>query len=173
MASEGAPSLGVACSSRRGTQRTRIVCRSLLLRKADGAPDGLVVGFMPRCRRKQFKMRMGKILWFYPLASKMDLLETEICVEPRDTKGRKACEKAFDFACRYSSGRDLVEEFLAANIWPLGRKCWPVNWRDLDFKQERLPWCGTDETVPFPLLGLTTKRLLRRWSPRPGKFWAA
>ena len=34
---------------------------------------------------------------------------------------RRACEKAIKFVVRFSSGRDLVEEFVAAGIWPLDR----------------------------------------------------
>jgi hypothetical protein len=34
--------------------------------------------------------------------------------------GRRACERAFEFAIRFSSGCNLVVEFLAAVVWPLG-----------------------------------------------------
>lgn len=47
----------------------------------------------------------------YPLASKISSLEAETRMDTKDTESRWVCEKAFDFACRYSSGRDLVEEF--------------------------------------------------------------
>ena len=39
--------------------------------------------------------------------------------------GREACDKAFALACRYSGGHDFVEEMVAANCWPLGRKGLP------------------------------------------------
>jgi hypothetical protein len=87
----------------------------------------------------------------YPLASKMSLLVAERRVQPKMTEGRKACEKAFELACRFSSGRDLVEEFLAADIWPL---CFG-SWKDCKFRKVALPLYGTDEPVYFPVFGLT------------------
>jgi len=35
---------------------------------------------------------------------------------------REACDRAFALACRYSGGRDLVEEMVASNFWPLGKR---------------------------------------------------
>ena len=37
------------------------------------------------------------------------------------TPHRQACDKAFALACRYSRGRDLVEEMVAARFWPPGK----------------------------------------------------
>ena len=34
---------------------------------------------------------------------------------------REAYDQAFAAACRYSGGRDLVEEIMASNYWPLGK----------------------------------------------------
>lgn len=34
---------------------------------------------------------------------------------------RAACDAAFAKACRYSSGRDIVEEMVLSEFWPLGK----------------------------------------------------
>ena len=68
-------------------------------------------------------------------------------VNPSDemTLEREACDSAFTLACRYSGGRDLVEEMVATRFWPLG-KSKPL------FKIEmvNLPVFGEAEGVPFP-----------------------
>ena len=60
----------------------------------------------------------------YPLASVMTPMKplTQGTPGPGTTNGREAYDKAFALACRYSRGRDLVEEMVVANCWPLGRK---------------------------------------------------
>jgi hypothetical protein len=35
---------------------------------------------------------------------------------------REARDRAFALACHYSEGRDLVEEMVASNFWPLGKR---------------------------------------------------
>lgn len=37
---------------------------------------------------------------------------------------QKACAKAFGFAMQLSSGHDLFEEFIVANVWSLGQYTW-------------------------------------------------
>jgi hypothetical protein len=53
----------------------------------------------------------------YPLASVMSEMKPLAKVTPSDemTPKREACERAFALACRYSGGRDLVEEMVASN----------------------------------------------------------
>ena len=59
----------------------------------------------------------------YPLASVMTPMNppTQGTLSPGTGEGRKAYDRAFALAYRYSRGRDLVEEIVVANCWPLGR----------------------------------------------------
>jgi hypothetical protein len=67
----------------------------------------------------------------YPLASVISEMSPLCRVSPstRVSTERRACDKAFALACRYSGGRDLVEEMVVANYWPLG-------WRNDRFQIE-------------------------------------
>lgn len=60
----------------------------------------------------------------HPYVSKMKEMKPVYKVDPlvEVSKVRKACDKAFVLACRYSGGRDLVEEMVASDFWPLGHK---------------------------------------------------
>jgi hypothetical protein len=60
------------------------------------------------------------------------------------TPEREACNRAFALACRYSRGRDLVEEIMASNYGPLGK-------RNLEFTIEmvNIPVYSPVEGVPF------------------------
>lgn len=103
-----------------------------------------------------FHRNDGTDIDIHPLASTMSVMKTVSCVSPKNTESRRACEKAFEFACRFSSGRDLVEEFLAAGVWPLGQNCW----KKYKLKEMSLPLygLGVDEPVPFPRFGLEKPR---------------
>ena len=59
----------------------------------------------------------------YPLISRMEEMAPHTRVDPSEemSPAREACDRAFAAACRYSGGRDLVEEIMASNYWPLGR----------------------------------------------------
>ena len=59
----------------------------------------------------------------YPLTSRMEEMAPRVLVEPPEemSSARVACNQAFAAACRYSGGRDLVEEIMASNYWPLGK----------------------------------------------------
>ena len=65
----------------------------------------------------------GEELLEYPLTSRMEEMASHTRVDPLEEVSpmREACDKAFAAACRYSSGRDLVEEIMASNYWPLGK----------------------------------------------------
>ena len=65
----------------------------------------------------------GKKNTHYPLAFVMTLMRplTQGILCLRTEEGCTACDRAFALAYRYSGGRDLVEEMVAANYWPLGR----------------------------------------------------
>jgi hypothetical protein len=53
----------------------------------------------------------------YPLASVMSEMKPLSKVAPGEEMmpEREACDRAFALACRYSRGRDLVEEMVASN----------------------------------------------------------
>jgi len=93
----------------------------------------------------------GKKITRYPLASMMTKMKPLAKVTPSEemTPHREACNKAFALACRYSRGRDLGEEMVAARFWPLGKS-------RPSFKVEmvNLPIYGKAEGVPFPCFGI-------------------
>jgi hypothetical protein len=66
----------------------------------------------------------GKKNTRYPLASVMTpikpLTQGTPCTEA--SEGHEAYDKTLALAYRYSKGWDLVDEMVAANYWPLGRK---------------------------------------------------
>lgn len=68
------------------------------------------------------------------------------------TPKREACDRAFALACPYSGGQDLVEEMVAVNYWPLGR-------RNPEFRIElvSLHIFGPAKGLPFPRFGLELK----------------
>jgi hypothetical protein len=86
----------------------------------------------------------------YPLAFIMSEMSPLCHVTPPAwvSTERWACDKAFALACRYSGGRDLVEEMVAANYWPLGRRneCFQI-------EMVQVPVFGPLEGVPFPQFG--------------------
>jgi hypothetical protein len=92
----------------------------------------------------------GKKITRYPLASVMTEMKPLTKVTPSEEimPHREACNKAFTLACRYSRGRDLVEEKAAAKFWPLGKY-------KPSFKIEmvNLSIYGEAEGVPFPVSG--------------------
>ena len=65
----------------------------------------------------------GEELSEYPLTSRMEEMAPHTRVDPPEevSPTREACDQAFAAACRYSGGRDLVEEIMASNYWPLGK----------------------------------------------------
>ena len=48
-------------------------------------------------------------------------------------------------ACRFSRGRDLVEEMVAADYWPLGRRN-----DEFTIEMVQVPVFGPPEGLPFP-----------------------
>jgi hypothetical protein len=83
----------------------------------------------------------------YPLSFVMSEMSPLCRVAPpaRVSAERRACDKAFALACRYSGGRDLVEEMVAVNYWPLGRR----NER-FQIEMVQVLMFGPPEGVPFP-----------------------
>lgn len=86
----------------------------------------------------------------YPLASVLTPMKpsTQRIPGPEAAKGHKAYDKAFALACRYSGGRDLVEEMVAVNCWPLGQ-----NTPAMSIEMVNLPVFGEGVSVPFPRFG--------------------
>lgn len=52
-----------------------------------------------------------------------------------------SCDKAFTLACRYSGGRDLVEEMVSSDFWPLGH-------RNEDFTIKMVGFWASEGTYP-------------------------
>ena len=65
----------------------------------------------------------------------------------RTAAGYKECCSAFASAARVVSGRDLIEEYLAAKVWPLTR-----DWLPGAFSKVRV--AGLKDMLPFPDFGL-------------------
>jgi hypothetical protein len=61
--------------------------------------------------------------------------------------GIRNCESMFHLASIIVGGRDLIEEFVAANIWPISH-----GWPPREIVSFNVNW-ATQE-VPFPLFGL-------------------
>ena len=93
----------------------------------------------------------GKKSTRYPLASIVTEMKPMAKVNPSDemTLEREACDRAFALACRYSGGRDLVEEMATVRFWPLGKS-------KPSFKIEmvNLPIYGEADGVSFPYFGI-------------------
>jgi len=86
----------------------------------------------------------------WPLAFKRGEMDPFTRVEPTGAMDaeRLKCDEAFGKACRYSSGRDLVEEMVAASFWPLEKRAKP-----LVLKKMRLPVFGSAEGEYVPCFG--------------------
>ena len=86
----------------------------------------------------------------YPLTSRMEEMAPHTRVDPPEemSPARKACNRTFAAVCRNSGGRDLVEEIMASNYWPLGRD-------NPAFRLEKVkvPVFGPEAGIPFPRFG--------------------
>ena len=71
-------------------------------------------------------------------------------VEPPEvvSPAREACDRAFALACRYSGGRDLVEEIMASDYWPLKGDNPPFR-----LEMVKIPVFGPEAGIPFPRFG--------------------
>jgi len=83
----------------------------------------------------------------YPYASKMKELKPVYKFDPSMpmSEERRACDQAFALACRFSGGRDLVEEMVAADYWPLSRRT-----DEFTIEMVQVPVFGPPEGLPFP-----------------------
>lgn len=95
----------------------------------------------------------------YPVASIMSEMSPLSRVTPpsKATPKRQACDRAFALACHYFRGQDLVEEMVAANFCPLGR-------RNNHFRIEmvQVPVYSPVDGIPFPHFDRTVVLMLRR-----------
>ena len=84
----------------------------------------------------------------YVLASDIEVFEHTY--QPAYSKrglGFKPCLEAFMTACPICGVRDVVEEFLAAKVWPLS-----AGWSPLRFERKR--FAGLEYDVTSPVFGL-------------------
>jgi hypothetical protein len=61
------------------------------------------------------------------------------------TPEREAYNRAFALACRYSRGRDIIEEMVASNCWPVGK-----GQPSFTIEMVNVPIYGPTDGVPFP-----------------------
>ena len=84
----------------------------------------------------------------YPLAAKVAEFNHITKADFRRTAaGYKECCSAFASAARVMSGRDLIEEYLAAKVWPLMR-----DWLPGAFSKVLV--ADLKDKLPFPDFGL-------------------
>jgi hypothetical protein len=87
----------------------------------------------------------------YPLCSPIEAL-TATCTAPYNHRavGFRNCESAFHLAGMILGGRDIIEEFVGAEIWPISYGWAPTKIKDFNVNR------ATQE-VPFPRFGLQLK----------------
>jgi hypothetical protein len=84
----------------------------------------------------------------HPLSSPIEAL-TAVCTAPYNHRaaGIRNCENAFHLASTNLGGRDIIEEFTAARIWPIS-----YGWVPTEIVNFNVNW--TAQEVPFPKFGL-------------------
>jgi hypothetical protein len=87
----------------------------------------------------------------HPLFSPIEAL-TATCTTPYNHRatGIRNCESAFHLAGTILSGRDIIEKFVAAEIWPIS-----YGWAPTEIVSFNVNW-ATQE-IPFPRFGLQLK----------------
>jgi hypothetical protein len=61
--------------------------------------------------------------------------------------GIRSCENAFHLASTIIGGRDIIEEFVAARIWPIS-----YGWAPTEIMKFKVNWAAQE--VPFPKFGI-------------------
>jgi hypothetical protein len=61
--------------------------------------------------------------------------------------GIRSCESAFHLASTILGGRDIIEEFVAARVWPISNGRSPA-----ELVYHNVNWA--DQKVPFPKFGI-------------------
>jgi hypothetical protein len=84
----------------------------------------------------------------HPLSTPIEAL-TVVFTAPynHQAAGIRNCENAFHFASTILGGRDIVEEFTAARIWPIS-----YGWAPTEIVNFNVNWAAQE--VPFPKFGL-------------------
>jgi hypothetical protein len=84
----------------------------------------------------------------HPLSTPIEAL-TAVCAAPYNHRaaGIRSCENAFHLASTILGGRDIIEEFTAARIWPIS-----YGWAPTEIVNFNVNWAAQE--VPFPKFGL-------------------
>jgi hypothetical protein len=84
----------------------------------------------------------------HPLSSPIEVL-TVVCTAAYNHRaaGIRNCESAFHLASTILNGRDIIEEFTAAQIWPIS-----YGWAPTEIVNFNINWAAQE--VPFPKFGL-------------------
>jgi hypothetical protein len=84
----------------------------------------------------------------HPLSTPIEVLTaTSTASYNHRVAGIRNCESAFHLAITILGGRDLIEEFVTANIWPISH-----GWAPTEIVTFNVNWAAQE--VPFPLFGL-------------------
>jgi hypothetical protein len=84
----------------------------------------------------------------FPLCSPIEeLTATTIAPCNHRVAGIRNCESAFHLASAILGGRDIIEEFVAAGIWPIS-----YEWAPIEIVAFNVKWAAQE--VPFPRFGL-------------------
>jgi hypothetical protein len=84
----------------------------------------------------------------FPLSSPIEEI-TDTCTPPYNHRavGFRNCESAFHLAGTILGGRDIIKEFVAANIWPIS-----YGWAPTEIVTFNINWAAQE--VPFPRFGI-------------------
>jgi hypothetical protein len=84
----------------------------------------------------------------HPLSTPIEAL-TAICTVPYNHRaaGIHNCENVSHLASTILGGRDIIEEFIATQIWPIS-----YGWAPTEILNFNVNWVAQE--VPFPRLGL-------------------
>jgi hypothetical protein len=84
----------------------------------------------------------------HPLSSSIEALTAVNTAEFNHwAVGIRSCENAFHLASTIIGGRDIVEEFVAARIWPIS-----YGWAPIEIAHFNVNWAT--QQVPFPKFGV-------------------
>jgi hypothetical protein len=84
----------------------------------------------------------------HPLSSPVEALTAVNTAEfNHRAVGIRSCENAFHLASTILGGRDIVEEFVAARIWPIS-----YGWDPNEIVHFNVNWASQE--VPFPKFGI-------------------
>jgi len=129
-------------------------CEISYCQKGKWEKDWMRAWFYVRTLAASKTMEDGSVDKVYPYASEMKELRPIYKVDPskqlseEQLEARLACDKAFALACRHSGGRDLIEEMVAADYWPLGRRT-----DEFTIEMVQVLVFGPSEGLPFPRFG--------------------